>query len=153
MTDLNDDQKQIADECDAVKAMLLDKNKNYGNSALDPVRVFSKADTVEQILVRLDDKLSRLKRGAEAGEDITLDIIGYLVLLRIAKRRGVTPKSQPSKVFDPDGSVTKASMSDIINSRGERIDRLVKGVEEIQNSHDRGTVQEICKRLLKEIYK
>lgn len=90
MTDLNDDQRAIAEECDAVKAMLLEKNANYGNSALDPVRIFSKASAVEQILVRLDDKLSRLKRGSAAGEDIILDTIGYLVLLRIAQRRQPT---------------------------------------------------------------
>jgi hypothetical protein len=87
MTDLNDDQRAIVEECDAIKAMLLEKNKNYGSSALDPVRVFSKASSVEQILVRLDDKLSRLARGNEADEDVTLDILGYLVLLRIARRR------------------------------------------------------------------
>lgn len=78
----------IADECDDIKRMLLEKNIAYGNSALDPVRVFSKASLVEQILVRLDDKLSRMQRGTEAGEDVEKDLMGYLVLLRIAKRQG-----------------------------------------------------------------
>lgn len=77
---------QIAAECDAIKSMLLAKNKAYGNSALEPLRVFSSADTVEQIRVRIDDKLSRIKRGAAAGEDVVLDLIGYLVLLRVAAR-------------------------------------------------------------------
>lgn len=79
--------EEIAAECDAIKAMLLRKNAAYGDSALDPVRVFSKADPVEQIRVRLDDKLSRLKRGAPDGEDVEADLLGYLVLLRIARRR------------------------------------------------------------------
>lgn len=39
--------------------MLLAKNAAYGNSALEPVRIFSKADPTEQIRVRIDDKLSR----------------------------------------------------------------------------------------------
>lgn len=78
----------IESECDAIKAMLLEKNRAYGNSALDPVRIFNKADPVEQIRVRLDDKISRLMRGENAGEDVELDLIGYLVLLRIAKRKG-----------------------------------------------------------------
>lgn len=89
MTDtkrLTDAQVLIAEECDAVKAMLLEKNANYGNSALDPLRVFSKADNVEQIKVRLDDKISRLKRGDAAGEDVEFDMIGYLILLRVARR-------------------------------------------------------------------
>lgn len=66
--------------------LLIEKNNAYGNSALDPVRVFSKADTVEQLNVRLDDKLSRIKRGHEyANEDTLKDILGYIVLLMIAK--------------------------------------------------------------------
>jgi len=80
-------QAEIAAECDAVKKMLQQKNRLYGNSALEPVRVFSKADPTEQLRVRLDDKLSRLA-SSQAGEteDVTLDLIGYLVLLRIALR-------------------------------------------------------------------
>jgi hypothetical protein len=79
-------QGLIAEECDSLKELLLEKNKAYGNSALDPVRVFSKASAEEQILVRLDDKLSRLKRGSAAGEDVIQDLLGYLVLLRIARK-------------------------------------------------------------------
>lgn len=80
--------ERIAAECDAVKAMLLEKNAAYGDSALNPVRVFSQASPVEQLLVRIDDKLSRLARGSAAGEDVIMDLIGYLVLLRIARNRG-----------------------------------------------------------------
>lgn len=76
----------IAEECDAIKAMLLEKNSAYGDSAIRPVRIMSKASPVEQILVRIDDKLSRIARGSAAGEDVVLDLIGYLVLLRIAQR-------------------------------------------------------------------
>ena len=78
--------EQIASECDAIKAMLLAKNEAYGNSALDPMRVFSRAATEEQILVRIDDKISRIARGGSADEDVVLDLIGYLVLLRVARK-------------------------------------------------------------------
>lgn len=64
--------------------MLIAKNKAYGNSALDPIRVFAKSDTKEQLNVRIDDKLSRIMRGTESGEDVDLDLIGYLVIRRIA---------------------------------------------------------------------
>lgn len=84
---LKETAEDIIAECDALKGMLLLKNEAYGDSALDPLRVFSKANTVEQIRVRLDDKLSRLQRGMAAGEDVELDLLGYLILLRIAKRR------------------------------------------------------------------
>jgi hypothetical protein len=76
----------IGEECDAVKWMLLEKNKAYGNSALDPVRVFSRASSEEQILVRIDDKLSRIARGSAVGEDVILDLIGYLILLRVQRK-------------------------------------------------------------------
>lgn len=66
--------------------MLLAKNRQYGDSALNPVRIFSRSDTVEQIKVRIDDKLSRIARGnGEGNEDAVLDLIGYLIMLRIAQ--------------------------------------------------------------------
>lgn len=70
---------------ESLKATLLEKNAAYGNSALEPVRVFSKASATEQILVRLDDKISRLVRGHHAGEDVFLDLAGYCVLYLIAQ--------------------------------------------------------------------
>lgn len=76
---------RIAAECDKIKSFLVEKNLAYGDSALHPMRVFSKATTIEQLLVRIDDKLSRMQRGFEFGDDdTTLDLIGYLILLRIA---------------------------------------------------------------------
>ena len=79
-------QAAIGEECDAIKKLLREKNLAYGNSAIDPVRIFSKASAEEQILVRLDDKVSRLVRGEAAGEDVLLDLVGYIVLLRVARR-------------------------------------------------------------------
>lgn len=84
---LTQTQQDIVKECDAIREMLLEKNRAYGDSALNPVRIFSKAPPDAQLEVRLDDKLSRLSRGSAAGEDVTLDLIGYLILLRIARGR------------------------------------------------------------------
>ena len=73
-----------------VRNMLIEKNAAYGNSALDPVRVFSKAGTAEQIKVRIDDKLSRIARGTEfPGEDVIDDLLGYLVLFKLALEQQV----------------------------------------------------------------
>ena len=72
----------------AIEELLIDKNRKYGNSALDPKRVFSKADAVEQIKVRIDDKLSRIaNQVTDEDEDVIDDLIGYLVLLKIAHKR------------------------------------------------------------------
>jgi len=79
-------QIKIAQVCDDIKDLLLQKNAKYGDSALNPVRVMSQASPVEQILVRIDDKLSRIKHGniLEDDEDVVSDLIGYFVLLKIA---------------------------------------------------------------------
>ena len=72
--------------CDELKAMLLEKNRKYGDSALNPCRVFSRANAVEQILVRIDDKLSRIRnRQGDDDEDAVMDLAGYLVLLMIKR--------------------------------------------------------------------
>lgn len=81
-------QIDIATTCDDLKKLLLNKNRKYGDAALSPLRVFSKADAVEQIKVRLDDKLSRLaNQQNDEDEDVLQDLLGYLVLLTIAQKR------------------------------------------------------------------
>lgn len=85
-SELTTTQQLIETECDYIKRILLAKNRKYGDSAVHPIRVFSKADPMEQINVRLDDKLSRLmNRQEDEDEDIELDLIGYLILKRVAK--------------------------------------------------------------------
>lgn len=83
----NKTESEISEVCEAIKELLISKNRAYGNSALDPVRIFSKGGNAEQILVRIDDKLSRFARGNEfPGDNDIDDLIGYLVLLKIANR-------------------------------------------------------------------
>lgn len=66
--------------------MLIEKNRKYGDSALNPMRIFSKASTIEQLKVRLDDKLSRLRNAQDdEDEDVVSDLIGYLVLFKVAQ--------------------------------------------------------------------
>ena len=81
-------QNEIVKVCTDISIMLQEKNFAYGDSALDPVRIFSKANAIEQLLVRIDDKLSRFARGNEyPGDNDIDDLIGYLILLKIAKER------------------------------------------------------------------
>jgi len=70
---------------DSIKELLLEKDKAYGSSFRQPLRVFSKAEPIDGLLVRLDDKLSRIKNGGinSKTEDTVDDIIGYLILLQI----------------------------------------------------------------------
>ena len=90
MVDMTNTQIEIAGICEDVKELLLYKNQKYGNSALEPARIFSKASAVEQLLVRIDDKLNRIQKGAGLigeDEDVIMDLIGYLVLLKIGLKR------------------------------------------------------------------
>jgi hypothetical protein len=86
-SDQFDTQAMIVEECGAIMDMLLDKNRKYGNSAIQPKRIFSKANPIEQINVRIDDKLSRIESAqGDDTEDAEMDLIGYLILKRVAER-------------------------------------------------------------------
>ena len=88
--DLQGDQLDIATVCEELKDFLLEKNRKFGSSALNPLRVFARSDSVEQIKVRIDDKLNRLKnQQPDEDEDVVWDLLGYLVLLTVAIRRNV----------------------------------------------------------------
>ena len=92
---MTETQSEITKVCDDVKELLLYKNKKYGDSALNPCRIFSKASAVEQLLVRIDDKLNRIQKGAgllDTDEDIIMDLIGYLVLLKIGLKTSCDTK-------------------------------------------------------------
>ncbi len=71
---------------------LIAKNKNYGNSALEPMEVFSKhivtssplsdkGRAFNQMLTRLDDKLSRVDNAPCLRKNDVADILGYLILI------------------------------------------------------------------------
>ena len=100
----------VAALCEETKRMLVEKNAAYGDSARDPLRVFSSAPPDEQLRVRIDDKLSRIARGSAAGEDPTRDLIGYLYFMLDAERsipRIIPSPGMPPKV--PSGIAKKRS--------------------------------------------
>jgi hypothetical protein len=72
-----------------IQEMLIEKNAKYGNSAIEPLGVFSKLSPEEGIKVRIDDKLKRIKNGSleKDDEDVVNDLIGYLVLLKIHAKK------------------------------------------------------------------
>ena len=63
------------------------RNATYGDSAIDPIRVFSRAKSDEQLRVRIDDKLSRVARGAGATPDTLVDLVGYIAILAVVQQR------------------------------------------------------------------
>jgi len=79
-----------------LRSMLIVKNAKYGNSALKPKRIFSSANEIEQLNVRIDDKLSRIEQKTKLNlsdyEDSEFDLIGYLILKRMAKKKCEDPE-------------------------------------------------------------
>ena len=90
-----------------ITEMLIAKNEKYGNSALEPLGVFSQLSAKEGLLVRIDDKLKRIKNGSldKDDEDVVNDLIGYLVLLKIHA-------NQESSFDEVDGSHNWKSVKD-----------------------------------------
>lgn len=76
---------EVSSILDEIRDILVSKNEKYGNSALEPIGVFSKLSPKEGLLIRIDDKLKRIKNGSldKDDEDVVNDLIGYLVLLKI----------------------------------------------------------------------
>jgi hypothetical protein len=78
--------QQVKEVLNEIEALLISKNAKYGNSALEPLGVFSQLSAKQGLLVRIDDKLKRIKNGSldKDDEDVVNDLIGYLVLLKIS---------------------------------------------------------------------
>ena len=79
-------EELIEEICDSMKELLLQKNRNYGDSATNPANVFSKGSAVDSICARIDDKIMRIQNKGinDKTEDTISDLIGYLVLLKVA---------------------------------------------------------------------
>ena len=88
--DLPPTQQKIHEIMGAMKDLLLYKNQKYGDSAINPKKVFYKGDSTNSILIRLDDKLGRVMSNTEEKPRVNdvCDIIGYCTLLLISM--GVT---------------------------------------------------------------
>jgi len=79
-------KEKIQFKCAELEDLLIKKNDAYGDSALNPVGIFSSLKASEAIRIRLDDKLKRIANVGlnDETEDTLLDCAGYMVLLMIA---------------------------------------------------------------------
>jgi len=123
--------KIIEEECNDIMSMLQLKNQSYGNSAINPLRIFSRADSIEQLNVRIDDKLSRIANGNSFNnEDTELDLIGYLILKRVA-RRFLDDRSHYSNTGVSDIHMREQSMrraiNDVLENHRQRCNSSCKG--------------------------
>ena len=82
---------KISEIIEKLEDLVLSKNTTYGNSLQNPVRVFSRATSVESICARIDDKLSRISAVGVNDDtiDTMYDLMGYYVHLLIAMEREI----------------------------------------------------------------
>ena len=85
---MNDFSHKVSTYLLEIRELLINKNIKYGNSALEPLGVFSQLSAKEGLLIRIDDKLKRIKNGSleKDDEDVINDLIGYLVLLKVIEK-------------------------------------------------------------------
>ena len=76
-------REKIIEITDSMKDLLLYKNEKYGDSALSPNSIFYKGNSTNSILIRLDDKIGRIKNNPDSTPRVNdvCDIIGYCILL------------------------------------------------------------------------
>lgn len=110
MSQFEKDLSQILEE---IATMLISKNEKYGNSALEPLEVFSQLSARDGLLVRIDDKLKRIKNGSleKDDEDVVNDLIGYLILLKMLDKKDAK-------------SVQKANIIDLMNGNSNNLDNF-----------------------------
>lgn len=79
-------QQKIKDILSGMTDLLLYKNKKYGDSAINPKKIFYKGDSTNSILIRLDDKIGRVMSNTEEKPRVNdvADIIGYCTLLLVS---------------------------------------------------------------------
>ena len=79
-------REKIIEIVDSMKDLLLYKNEKYGDSALSPNNIFYKGDSTNSILIRLDDKIGRIKNNQDSLPRVNdvCDIIGYCTLLLVS---------------------------------------------------------------------
>lgn len=74
---------------ESITNLLKEKNAAYGNTALNPLGIFSKLGASEAIKARIDDKLARIANKGlnDDTEDTARDLVGYLLLLLMSLER------------------------------------------------------------------
>jgi hypothetical protein len=77
-------EEKIKEASSSIVNLLIEKNESYGNSYFRPVSIFSKFSVTDRIDSRIDEKLARIRSSGSAGEDTYDDLIGLLLIRKIA---------------------------------------------------------------------
>lgn len=120
----------------AIIKVLTEKNKRYGNAALEPINVFYKGDAENSILIRLDDKLQRIiKHCTETSNSMSLpefrkndmfDLLGYCILLSISKKFSFAVAEK-----DPHASSNDEPNKEFVNNVKSVVNTIFKRITNI----------------------
>ena len=107
----------IKEVCSQVQDLILSKNRNYGDSATNPCNIFSKGDAVQSLCARIDDKLSRIQNKGinDETEDTVIDLIGYLILLKVAMKKDIPKKGNANVIFESDMTLSDTEIKKLFN--------------------------------------
>lgn len=111
-------EKAIKEIITEVKDLLIEKNRAYGDSAINPSNIFSNGDALDSLGARIDDKLMRIKNTGitDETEDTLIDLIGYLVLYKVAMIK--------EKVDEFESEKEILEMGGHVNINGTNIDSV-----------------------------
>ena len=111
-------EKIIKEVITEVKDLLIEKNRAYGDSAINPSNIFSNGDALDSLGARIDDKLMRIKNTgiSDKTEDTLIDLIGYLVLYKVAMIK--------EKVDEFESEKEILEMGGHVNINGTNIDSV-----------------------------
>ena len=111
-------EKIIKEVITEVKDLLIEKNRAYGDSAINPSNIFSNGDALDSLGARIDDKLMRIKNTGITvkTEDTLIDLIGYLVLYKVAMIK--------EKVDEFESEKEILEMGGHVNINGTNIDSV-----------------------------
>ena len=111
-------EKIIKEVITEVKDLLIEKNRAYGDSAINPSNIFSNGDALDSLGARIDDKLMRIKNTVitDKTEDTLIDLIGYLVLYKVAMIK--------EKVDEFESEKEILEMGGHVNINGTNIDSV-----------------------------
>ena len=101
-----------------MKDLLISKNRAYGDSATNPTNVFSEGSAIDSICARIDDKLMRIQNKGinDKTEDTVSDLIGYLILLKVAIYK--------EKHDEYDSMAQSVKLGGFVNINGTPIDNM-----------------------------
>ena len=113
-----------------LSSLLERKGKNYGDTLLEPVNIFSQNTSLtDGIDLRLDDKMARIKYSSCYKEDTYMDIAGYLARrIAIVRRISMQTKIEELKNDIDNGYVEK----DICQGSKEEYSGVEKCIPRLQ---------------------